>query len=150
MWREINLQSWVKCGFYWAYFHGIHNHRVNSCGQLLQRVLARSCKNCVKYGGKNPFFAVNYDCRWADCHRPTFTGQIFVKDSYTELQEYWKTAGTKSEADKRTWSPHSVFFLYEYIRPETHATQPGCPLESTSSEHYQHMEATCPAPRNTP
>jgi hypothetical protein len=81
MWIEINLHSCVKCGFYWADFDGIHNDRVKSCGQLLQRVLARS-------------FFVNYDCRWADCHKPTFTGQIFVNDSSTELQEIGKHVGS--------------------------------------------------------
>jgi hypothetical protein len=85
MWIEVNLHACVKCGFYWADFHGIRNERVNSCEQLL-RVLDRSYKKGVKYG----FFSVNYDYRLADCHKPTFTGQFFVNDSYTALQENWK------------------------------------------------------------
>lgn len=51
-------------------------------------------------------------------------------------------AVTRSQVDKRTWSPHRVFFLYDYRRPETHATPPGWPLNQQAlniSAHGSHV-----------
>lgn len=129
MWIEVNLHSCVKCGFYWADFRGIRSHWVNSCGELLQRILARSYKKMCQIRGVFFLLLLRLSLgRLSQTHVYWTNFCKWLLYGTSRKLENMLEAGTRSQADNRTWSPHRVLFLYEYRRPAKHATPPGWPL----------------------